>query len=314
MTYRCQHERCFPDTTCALGYPDRKKCEHWVAGNDDMPSSHPEPSASDIPWNSYALGTSDLAIIAGRGRPVVVGLIGAPDSGKTTLLAFLYMWLLKYGGVLGWVFSGSWTLGGWESIVQHSRWTGEPPPSFPPHTSSSGRMPGLLHLTLRNETGIARDVLFTDAPGEWFTQWAKAPNDPGVAGARWVIQHSDVLLLLADRGALSNAETLPKARRATRELTERVGAVSPHIHLIFTWTKKDLEPPEAAWKAVETSRLQFASHSEVFETTTKKLETIAQVFSHAIALGEPQRRHSPLNEPRVSDEPFLAIRGHHVGG
>ena len=47
----------------------------------------------------------------------MIGLIGPPDSGKTSLLAFVYMWLLKHGQLGDWQFAGSWTLGGWESVV-----------------------------------------------------------------------------------------------------------------------------------------------------------------------------------------------------
>ena len=311
MTVDCKHEACFLDIACALGYLNRSECENWIREEAETMEPEAEP-ASNIPWNSYALGTSDLAILAGRGRPIVVGLIGAPDSGKTTLLAFLYMWLLEHGEVPGWLFAGSWTLGGWESMVQYSRWTGEPPPSFPPHTSSSGRVPGLLHLSLRNQAGLVRDVLFTDAPGEWFTEWAKAPTDKHAIGARWVIQHSDVFLLLVDRGALANEDSLPQARRATRDLMERVGAVASHIPLGFTWTKTDVTLPAATRETLETSRCQFAPYSEIWETTTEAPETIARVLARAIDLGESQPVRPRVFEPLVSDEPFLAFRGNNV--
>lgn len=231
VTHRCQHPMCFPDTTCVMGHRDRRKCEHWAADKEKKPVSPVLPVVSDIPWNSYALGTSDLSVLAGRGSPIVIGLVGASGSGKTSLLAFLYMWLLKSGELPGWSFSGSWTLGGWESLVHHSRWTAETSPSFPPHTSSSGRVPGLLHLSMRNHLGVNRDVLFTDAPGEWFTQWAKAPNDRSADGARWVITHADVLVMLVDRGALSSVTTLPRARQDTRDLLEQLGAACQDLPL-----------------------------------------------------------------------------------
>ena len=312
MTEHCKHEACFLDTACSLGYLNRSECENWIREEAETKEPEAEPDAGNIPWNSYALGTSDLAILAGRGRPIVVGLIGAPDSGKTTLLAFFYMWLLKHGEVPGWLFAGSWTLGGWESVVQYSRWTGEPPPSFPPHTSSSGRVPGLLHLSLRNQAGLVRDVLFTDAPGEWFTEWAKAPAQKDAIGARWVIQHSDVFLLLVDCGALANEDRLPQARRATRDLTERVGAVASHIPLGFTWTKTDVTLPAAARETIETSRRQFAPYSEIWKTTTEEPETIARVLARAIDIGESQPVRPKVFEPLVSDEPFLAFRGNNV--
>ena len=139
MSHRCTHENCFPDTTCALGHLDRKDCEYWQKRDvgEEESAKQEEIPTNDVPWNGYALGTSDLAILSGRGQPLLVGLIGPPDSGKTSLLAYIYMWLLKRSAIGDRRFAGSWTLGGWESVVHHCRWTGEPPPSFPPHTSSA---------------------------------------------------------------------------------------------------------------------------------------------------------------------------------
>ena len=141
MRGSCRHKSCFPDTTCALGHLDRTRCEHWLPENHETPEPQPELDNSDFPWNSYALGMRDLAILGGRACPIVVGLIGAPNSGKTSLLMYLYMWLFKHGELPSWVFCGSWTLGAWESIVRYCRWIGEPPPSFPPHTSSTRKNP-----------------------------------------------------------------------------------------------------------------------------------------------------------------------------
>ena len=116
MSHRCTHENCFTDTTCALGHLNRADCEHWKQeGNGtEEPAKKAEVPASDMPWNGYALGPSDLAIVSGRGQPITIGLVGPPDSGKTSLLVFLYMWLLKFGHFGDWYFAGSWTLGGWD--------------------------------------------------------------------------------------------------------------------------------------------------------------------------------------------------------
>ena len=82
MNQRCEHEACFADTACALGHHNRSECEHWVQAEPETPKPEAAPDAADIPWNGYALGTRDLAILAGRGQPVVVGLIGAAALAK----------------------------------------------------------------------------------------------------------------------------------------------------------------------------------------------------------------------------------------
>ena len=313
MKFHCSHNNCFPDTTCALGYTDRTGCEHWTEQSqlsdqgEASAQSEGLESTSDIPWNGYALGTSDLAILGGRGRPAIVGLIGPADSGKTSLLAYLYMWLLEYGSVGGWDFAGSWTLGGWESVVQYSRWTSEPPPSFPAHTSSAGRQPGILHLALRNqETGRLRDVLLTDAPGEWFSQWSRVPKSSASEGARWVIERADALLLLVDTGALSDRKKLPATRRATRDLMERVGALTT-CGAAVVWTKSDIVV------TINAASSEFMPAAQTMQTTIETPNTIEKCFAWAIKAATARLPLLIDPEPRLSHDPFLAFRRSHGG-
>lgn len=314
MNSGCTHHSCFPDTTCALGHTNREECEHWTRESQSseqeltsLAHTAPEP-ASDIPWNGYVLGTSDLAILGGRSRPAVIGLIGPPDSGKTSLLAYLYMWLLKQGKIGGWRFAGSWTLGGWESVVQCSRWTSEPPPSFPPHTSSAGRHPGVLHLALRSQaTGQLHDVLLTDAPGEWFSQWSRVPDASTSEGARWVVENADALLLLVDSGALSDREKLPGTRRATRDLMERVGAQTS-CRIAAVWTKNDIAVTDAVVNTIETASGTFIPAAQTMRTTIKAPETIEACFAWAIEAATARLSMQIELEPRLSHDPFLALR------
>ena len=315
MSYRCTYAHCFPDTTCALGHRDRTECDNWEESesHEQESTTQPQVPPSDVAWNGYALGTSDLSILGGRGQPIVVGLLGPPDSGKTSLLAFLYMWLLKYGKLGHWWFGGSWTLGGWESVVQPCRWSGDPPPSFPPHTSSSGRHPGVLHVVLRHPaTGVIRDVMFTDAPGEWFTQWSQVPDSPTAAGAQWVIEHSNVLLLLIDSEGLADIDQLPRTRRVTRDLIERVAAESTHVPVVVVWTKDDFDVPTIARNGLDRACTEFLSHADTCRTTTNVPETIEQCFVRALqTAGSDDAAWAVTDAPR-SSEPFLAFRGIHV--
>ncbi len=314
---RCTHDCCYPGISCALGHIDKTACQHWMGSEEDPVATDEGASATSeehrenfhIPWNGYALGMRDLAILGGRGGPYVIGLVGPPGSGKTSLLAFLYMGILRRGQIGEWSFAGSWTLGGWESVVQHSRWTGDAPPSFPPHTSSAGRQPGILHLALRcTSTGQLRDVMFTDGPGEWFTQWARVPKSPASAGARWVIEHSDALLLLVDSGALAEPLMLPKTRRVTRDLMDRVAAeaLSP---VAVVWTKDDIEVPEHAVVALEKASASFLPRAQLLRTSTSRPETIEACVARALEVASSPRVKPWEAEPRLSNDPFLAFRG-----
>ena len=313
MIVRCDYEHCFTDTTCALGHPDRGACPHWKKSEpDEVEATQPRVVRSDVAWNGYALGTSDLSILAGRGQPVVVGLIGPEGSGKTSLLAFLYMWLLKHGRIGDRLFAGSWTLGGWEAIVRPCRWTGNPPPSFPPHTSSTGRHPGILHVVLRHAgTDVMRDVMFTDAPGEWFAEWSRSPGSPHAAGARWVIEHSDILVLLVDSAGLAIVHTLPLTRRLTHDLIERVAA-ERSVPVVVVWTKDDVEVPELARRSLDRACKEFLPEVQTLKTTTSTPESIEATFAHVLKIGDTKNGTFEACETRKSTNPFLALRGIHV--
>ena len=132
---------------------------------------------------------------------------------------------------------------------------------------------------MRNQkTGELRDVLLTDAPGEWFTQWARSPGGATAAGARWVVEHSDVLLVLIDSAALADSEKLPQTRRATRDLIERVGAEERIRPLIVVWTKDDVEIPKITRDAVNRACDEFVPTAVQLKTTV----TLPSLSRHAL--------------------------------
>ena len=184
----CPRETCFwPDAACNQGHIDHSTCpvlsEDSIARQDDRPPL----DAVSMPWSGGVLGLADLGFVAGRKKPTVLAIMGPQNAGKTTLLGAWYL-LLGRGAVPDDLrFSGSCSLAGWEALAGSLRWEpGSIPPSFPPHTSSrSTRVPGLLHLAFKRGVGHRRDFVMTDAPGEWFRNWAVNRDAPGAQGARW---------------------------------------------------------------------------------------------------------------------------------
>jgi hypothetical protein len=141
----CSRSTCFvPETVCDLGFLDRSKCPAWQG--QIAPTSDNTGGADEVllPWSGSALGLVDLGFVAGRAKPIVVGIAGAQSAGKTTLLAAWYL-LLGRGLVNDGVrrFAGSYSLAGWEAVASALRWGPGQPPRFPPHTTSrGGRAPG----------------------------------------------------------------------------------------------------------------------------------------------------------------------------
>jgi|HubBroStandDraft_5_1064220.scaffolds.fasta_scaffold02294_4 hypothetical protein len=247
MERRCKHPDCYvPQTSCVMGNRDASSCEFWVGGkdgnsDDPPPATEPTTDTTMVPWSGLSMGLSDLGFLAARGAPGVVGVIGAHDAGKTTFLAALFLLMLRHGCTPQNSFAGSWTLSGWEQLASHLKWSGSEPPRFPPHTTAfEKRTPGLLHLAFRRDSGALRDLLFVDAPGEWYRQWAFDREASGADGARWVAAHADLFLVFVDCAALAG-DSRGEARVITRQILQRVVAERQSRPLILVWSKCDVQ-------------------------------------------------------------------------
>ena len=240
--HKCKEEKCFvPHASCALGYTEISRCPVWSGG---AAAELVEPDVTDeilLPWSGSALGLADLGFVSGRARPFVIGIVGAQNAGKTTLLGAWYLLLARGAiGIPERQFAGSYSLAGWEAVSGSFRWSPGQPPTFPPHTTSRGRTPGLLHLSFRDAGRMrAFDYLFADAPGEWFRKWAVNRDAEESAGARWIADRADVLLIVADQEALS-AKSKGPARNALELLARRLASERTERPVALVWTKSDI--------------------------------------------------------------------------
>lgn len=263
----CSRPSCFaPDCSCDLGYVDHTKCSSWRArGEEGSPSSVVEANSLLLPWSGSALGLSDLSFVAGPGKPMVVGVVGPQNAGKTTLLAAWYL-LVGRGLVCSEKrrFAGSYSLAGWEALAGSLRWNPGNSPNFPPHTSSrGGRAPGLLHTSFRGGSGDLRSYLFADAPGEWFQKWSMNRDAPDAEGARWVAEHADLFLLIADRQALAG-ERRGSARSALQVLARRLAAERTGRPVALVWTKVDVSIAPEIESAVRDAVLNLMPDAREF--------------------------------------------------
>lgn len=246
---KCPHHDCFADdnTTCTLGNLERHLCPEWKTIANPKVSANAPSDEMLLPWSGLAMGESDLNFVSGRVKPITVGIVGPESAGKTTILGSFYL-LLGRGALTTeeYVFSNSYTLTGWEAVANSMRWKpGPQPPRFPPHTpSGKARAPGMLHVAFRRNDGTLRDLLFADAPGEWFRKWAINQEAPDAEGARWIARHADVTLLIADRQALSGSK-MGTARNDFQLLAQRAVAEARGRPLALVWTKGDVEVSSA---------------------------------------------------------------------
>ncbi len=241
---RCLHPNCFADdnTTCTLGHIQLDMCPEWKRSSEGKVATPTDSDLMLLPWSGLAMGESDLNFISGKVKPITIGIVGPESAGKTTILGALYL-LLGRGALTtdASSFSNSYTLAGWEAVATSLRWKPGQLPSFPPHTpSGAARAPGMLHLGFRREDGTLRDLLFADAPGEWFQKWAINEQVADAEGARWIARHADVTLLIADRQALAGPK-MGTARNDFQVLAKRAMTEARGRPLALVWTKGDVD-------------------------------------------------------------------------
>jgi hypothetical protein len=315
VSKRCSDPNCFAHLgeQCRDGEPAHSTCRYWsVGGTGEEASSDASTEAFRVPWSGSALGLADLSALVPRGRSVLVGVLGAHDAGKTTLLTGAYLALHRKHRLGGAQFAGSRTLGAWEALAAWTRFDDAArQPSFPPHTPrGTSRVPGLLHLALRDQQGALRDVLLADAPGEWFSRWSLREDGEDAAGARWVVRHADTFIIVADCERLSGSER-GQARSDTRKLIERLGNHVAARPAVFVWAKSDHKPPGPILEALKKALRYHIPHAVEVSTTTTEPTTLLDAMSMSVGPAWIPAAARAVSEPCVADGPFCTYRGTH---
>mgnify|MGYP000854546766 FL=1 len=314
MKGTCSQESCFlQEVGCKLGHSDLGSCPFWTAPKADheaAASPEPDDQRANPPWTGRSLGRSDLISVATRGRPTLIGLVGPAQSGKTTFLAALYLMLLQGGRIAEYTFAGSLTLDGWEGLAGWMRWAEIGcPPTFPPHTSSAqgDHLPGILHLALRDRLGQRHDVLFTDAPGEWFSRWAVKANAQEAEGARWIVSNAAGFLLFADSENLAGSD-FGTARRGLRDLMERLSPLLDGRPVGLIWSKSDIDVPAQLVESLTEAQRKFLKGAVTHRVSIRAPQTILASSSALVSAALVRPLPKPIQSPVVASDPFLAFR------
>ncbi len=174
----------------------------------------------------------------------IVGILGAPDAGKTAALVSLYL-LLARARLPGIEFCDSRTLIALDEISRGARrWVdGNPPQQMTAHTANADqRTAGFLHLRVRH-TDLANsiDLLLPDLPGEWSTSLI----DNGRVDRLEFIKSADAVWLMVDGAKLLDRQTknhtVHRTRLMIQKVSELLGTVPPPVKLVIT--RLDLGKP-----------------------------------------------------------------------
>lgn len=316
MSERCTNPNCFVHAgeECYLGEMERGQCASWSATTPATESDAASLSTTSarVPWSGSALGLADMANLSPRGRTILIGVLGAHDAGKTTLLTGNYLQLLQGQSLANARFAGSRTLGAWESLAAWTRFDDAArAPSFPPHTPrGTSRVPGLLHFALRNADEEFRDVLLTDAPGEWFTRWAIKEDAPEAEGARWLVRNADAFLVFADCNRLATSN--PKrgtARNDLLQLLERMGNHVANRPTALVWAKDDIEPNAEICTAIRNVLAKQIPHALEVNSSTNQPGSLTKALEAVLCPAWIPPRADRIVEPILNHQPFSAFRG-----
>lgn len=239
---RCNKEGCYaPDDFCLeLAGPLHEQCQFFEkAGAAEAPAKTAKRSAAatSIPWTGEWLRPDQLAILAHRGTPKIIGLVGSSGAGKTTYLAMLYSLLFNGKRIENWDFAGSYTLNGWELQAKTLQVQEDGTVRNPDATPSDKDFYSLYHLALRND-GFLHDILFSDSSGEVFSKWADNVNDPAAENARWIYENAQAFLLFVDCEAI--IEQLGSANLDMVQLAGQLKKGLGNRPVVIVWSKADL--------------------------------------------------------------------------
>ncbi|WP_317192255.1 TRAFAC clade GTPase domain-containing protein [Hymenobacter ruricola] len=163
--------------------------------------------------------------------------MGETDAGKSSFLGMLHTLLLHGHSLREHTFAGSLTLLGWEKLALALRFPKGQATDQPP-TPADPDYYRLLHWALRRPAdGRLLDVLFPDAAGEVFSQWAVDEQDSNAENVRWIYRHADAFFFFVDCEAL--AERRGAAVAPLADLASRLAQGLRGRPVLVVWSKAD---------------------------------------------------------------------------
>lgn len=217
--------------------------------------------------SSLTMELSDIAQLMRKRYCRMVGILGAPDAGKTASLVSLYL-LLSHNKLDGFEYADCLTLRAFEDISRGSRrWDqGRVPEQFTSHTRlEDNRIPGFLHLRLRQkDTNEATDLLLPDLPGEWSTSLI----DNNRTDRLEFLRSCDVIWLMLDGEQLTKRESKGHALHRAKLLIQRLGiflgAQIPPVVIVMT-RKDTSNPSEAVISELVSEAARYGIKPEIFQ-------------------------------------------------
>ncbi|MBW8832478.1 MAG: hypothetical protein JF606_24380 [Burkholderiales bacterium] len=268
--------------------------------------------------SSLTLSPSDLEKLTGRNYCRIVGILGAPDAGKTASLVSLYL-LVSHARLDGFEFCDSRTLIAFEEISRGARrWNaGKPPEQMTSHTElADERTAGYLHLRLRSvDADEPFDLLLPDLPGEWTTSLI----DNNRVDRLDFLKSADVIWLMIDGQNLIEQQTRMRAIHRVGLMMQRISKLLapsvPPVTLVITRLDLGTPPNETI------ERLHAEASAQGIEMTIRHVASFADregvaagagisdlIREAACSNGPPLRNFWADDQKRTGDRAVLRLR------
>jgi hypothetical protein len=325
MRNRCSRPDCPAPKGLCLEHasPEYLKCEHWLG--DKLEQSVEEQKtvnkkAQSLPWTGEPFQPADIEIVSQRSAPLIIGMVGGANAGKTSYLGMLYTLLFNGKNLEYWQFAGSCTLAAWETLAQYLKIKPDGNVEFAPPTPSNPDFYSLYHLALKRGD-LFRDVLFADSSGEVFKDWSVDVQDPNVENARWIYEKSNAFIFMVDSVALIQRKGAAKAEIV--QIAEQVAANLRNRPVAVVWSKADEidNVRETIRNALEEDLAQVFGDSHVFKVSNFS-KSDPDILCHKNNLAVIKYLLEKLNEPQpiklipqvsISDDLFFNYGGPYGG-
>ena len=161
---------------------------------------------------------------------------------------------------------------------------------------------------------MIKDLVFTDAPGEWFDSWRVHINDENAKGAKWIHRNSDAFLLFADSETL-NGPKRGLAKLQIQSVADRILGEIDDRPFALIWAKADLSIPATTQAQITQHIKQYPiAHYEEFSTSVKDEEgkhyhdNICSSINWAIEALSSNNNKVPQITTQLPEDLFLSKR------
>jgi len=213
----------------------------------------------------------------------VIGIVAAPEVGKTTLISTLYE-LLYRRRMVGFGFAGSETLRAYEERCHLARFSSDAAAADTPRTKVGAGLQ-FTHLRIATPSGI-QNAVFADRSGELFDKALARPAD---IDDFVELHRADVIIILVDLVLLTSSThlTVSAIRRLFMAMDQR--SMLENRRVLLVGTKADVAVP------TPRSRKAVRELNTVAEELSQRAGGRFRIDMHVVAC-RPRRGSTVIGE------------------